>query len=77
MIVCMCAGYIQKLSKVERFLMCWFVFSGLTHIILEGYFVFTPDFYKLTVPNFFAEVCKFLLTFLANWPIEFRFDLIL
>lgn len=42
--------------------MCWFAFSGLTHIILEGYFVFTPDFFTFTKPHLLAEVCKFLIS---------------
>lgn len=40
--------------------MCWWAFTGLTHIILEGYFAFTPDFYKVNSPHYLAEVCKFL-----------------
>ncbi|KAJ7555254.1 hypothetical protein O6H91_05G028400 [Diphasiastrum complanatum] len=46
------------LSRVERMLMCWWVFTGLTHMILEGYFVFTPDFYKKSQPIYLAEVWK-------------------
>ncbi|KAL9369684.1 hypothetical protein Peur_040883 [Populus x canadensis] len=33
--------------------MCWWAFTGLTHVILEGYFVFSPEFYK----DYLAEVC--------------------
>ncbi|KAH7278644.1 hypothetical protein KP509_38G050400 [Ceratopteris richardii] len=38
--------------------MCWWAFTGLTHIILEGYFVFTPDFYKRKPPNYLDDVWK-------------------
>ncbi|RRT51119.1 hypothetical protein B296_00051283 [Ensete ventricosum] len=47
----------SKLSKTDRLLMCWWAFTGLTHIILEGYFAFSPDFYKEKTPHFLAEVC--------------------
>lgn len=50
-----------KISKLDKLLMCWWVFSGLTRMILEGYFVFTPEFYKQTSPTYLAEVCKFLI----------------
>lgn len=56
--VCVHAGFNAKLSKIDRGLMCWFAFSGLTHMILEGYFVFTPDFFTLKAPHLLAEVCK-------------------
>jgi cholestenol delta-isomerase len=38
--------------------MCWWAFTGLTHILIEGPFVFTPDFFSKTNPNYFDEVCK-------------------
>ncbi|KAL7124596.1 hypothetical protein ABFS83_14G059500 [Erythranthe nasuta] len=47
-----------KKSKVDRVLMCWWIFTGLTHIILEGYFVFSPEFYKKKTPHYLAEVWK-------------------
>lgn len=56
----MLKGRIHKISKVDRVLMCWWIFTGLTHIILEGYFAFTPDFYKVKTPHYLAEVCKSL-----------------
>ncbi|KAK1319058.1 putative 3-beta-hydroxysteroid-Delta(8),Delta(7)-isomerase [Acorus calamus] len=52
------SGRISKISKTDRILMCWWVFTGLTHIILEGYFVFSPEFYKKKVPCYLAEVWK-------------------
>ena len=48
------------MSKTDRLLMCRWAFTGLTHIMIEGPFVFTPDFFKKENPNFFDEVCKFL-----------------
>ncbi|RAL47788.1 unnamed protein product [Cuscuta campestris] len=52
------SGRFPKLSKGDRLLMCWWTFTGLTHMILEGYFVFSPNFYKQKTPFFFAEVWK-------------------
>ncbi|KAF9604200.1 hypothetical protein IFM89_004775 [Coptis chinensis] len=52
------SGRFPKLSKIERSLMCWWAFTGLTHIILEGYFAFSPHFYKDKSAHFLAEVWK-------------------
>ncbi|KAK4419732.1 putative 3-beta-hydroxysteroid-Delta(8),Delta(7)-isomerase [Sesamum alatum] len=52
------SGRFRKISKVDRLLMCWWIFTGLTHIILEGYFVFSPEFYKKKTPHYLAEVWK-------------------
>lgn len=52
------SGCSSKISKTDRLLMCWWVFTGLTHIILEGYFAFTPDFYKKKSPFYLAELWK-------------------
>ncbi|KAK6937126.1 hypothetical protein RJ641_034156 [Dillenia turbinata] len=35
--------------------MCWWAFTGLTHMILEGYFVFSPEFYKEKTGFYLAE----------------------
>ncbi|KAL3695692.1 hypothetical protein R1sor_009768 [Riccia sorocarpa] len=51
-------GRFKTLRKVDRVLVCWWLFTGLIHFFLEGYFVFTPDFYKLNPTNYFAEVWK-------------------
>ncbi|XP_074586135.1 putative 3-beta-hydroxysteroid-Delta(8),Delta(7)-isomerase [Curcuma longa] len=48
----------SKLTKTDRLLMCWWAFTGLTHIILEGYFAFSPEFYKEKTPHYLAEVWK-------------------
>ncbi|QCD92147.1 cholestenol delta-isomerase [Vigna unguiculata] len=47
-----------KKSKVDRVLMCWWAFTGLTHMILEGYFVFSPEFFKDKSGFYLAEVWK-------------------
>ncbi|TVU22341.1 hypothetical protein EJB05_32030, partial [Eragrostis curvula] len=47
-----------RLSKTDRLLMCWWAFTGLTHILIEGPFVFTPNFFQKENPNFFDEVWK-------------------
>lgn len=57
-------GRFLKLSKIDRLLMCWWAFTGLTHIIIEGYFVFSPEFYKKKTPFYLAAVCKLLY---INW----------
>ncbi|KAL6563503.1 hypothetical protein OROGR_002462 [Orobanche gracilis] len=49
------SGRFHKISKVDRLLMCWWIFTGLTHIILEGYFAFSPEFYKEETPHYLAE----------------------
>lgn len=50
------SGRFKYLSTVERTLACWWLYTGLVHMVLEGYFVFTPDFFRKT--NFFAEAWK-------------------
>ncbi|KAL2522378.1 putative 3-beta-hydroxysteroid-Delta(8) [Forsythia ovata] len=52
------SGRFPKTSKIDRWLMCWWIFTGLTHIILEGYFVFSPEFYKEKTHFYLAEVWK-------------------
>ncbi|XP_010530713.1 PREDICTED: probable 3-beta-hydroxysteroid-Delta(8),Delta(7)-isomerase [Tarenaya hassleriana] len=47
-----------KRSKLDRLLMCWWAFTGLTHMILEGYFVFSPEFFKDKTSFYLAEVWK-------------------
>jgi hypothetical protein len=47
--------------------MCWWAFTGLTHLLIEGPFVFTPDFFTKTNPNYFDEVCK-LMCILTSSP---------
>lgn len=52
------SGCSQKTSKADRLLMCWWIFTGLTHMVLEGYFVFSPEFYKKPTPHYLADVWK-------------------
>ncbi|XP_020081297.1 probable 3-beta-hydroxysteroid-Delta(8),Delta(7)-isomerase [Ananas comosus] len=52
------SGRCSTITKTDRLLMCWWAFTGLTHIILEGYFAFTPEFYKEKTPHYLAEVWK-------------------
>ncbi|KAF8378086.1 hypothetical protein HHK36_029422 [Tetracentron sinense] len=52
------SGRAFKISKTDRLLMCWWAFTGLTHIILEGYFAFSPEFYKEKTACYLAEVWK-------------------
>ncbi|CAO2174255.1 unnamed protein product [Urochloa humidicola] len=49
------SGRCRVLSKTDRLLMCWWAFTGLTHIVLEGTFVFTPGFFR---KDYFGEVWK-------------------
>lgn len=58
-----------KKTKVDRILIFWWAFTGLTHIILEGYFVFAPEFFKDNTGFYLAEVCKSYLN-----VIEFNED---
>ncbi|XP_074281148.1 putative 3-beta-hydroxysteroid-Delta(8),Delta(7)-isomerase [Silene latifolia] len=51
-------GLFSRYTKMERVLICWWVFTGLTHIIVEGYFVFSPEFFKDKTGCYLAEVWK-------------------
>uniref|UniRef100_A0A0D9Y228 EXPERA domain-containing protein n=1 Tax=Oryza glumipatula TaxID=40148 RepID=A0A0D9Y228_9ORYZ len=48
----------RRLSDTDRWLMCWWAFTGLTHIIIEGTFVFAPNFFSNQNPSYFDEVWK-------------------
>ncbi|KAJ0101303.1 hypothetical protein Patl1_05634 [Pistacia atlantica] len=50
------SGRSSKISKIDRWLMCWWAFTGLTHLILEGYFAFSPEFYKDKSGCYLAEL---------------------
>ncbi|XP_009359850.2 probable 3-beta-hydroxysteroid-Delta(8),Delta(7)-isomerase isoform X2 [Pyrus x bretschneideri] len=52
------SGRSPRKSKLDRWLMCWWAFTGLTHLILEGYFAFAPEFYKDETAWYPAEVWK-------------------
>jgi cholestenol delta-isomerase len=38
--------------------MCWWAFTGVTHVLFQGFFLFTPDFFTRNNPNYFDELCK-------------------
>ncbi|XVF17020.1 hypothetical protein REPUB_Repub10bG0080900 [Reevesia pubescens] len=57
-LVWLLSGRSRNLSKLDRLLMCWWAFTGLTHMILEGYFAFSPEFYKENTGFYLAEVWK-------------------
>ncbi|CAN7098999.1 hypothetical protein BRARA_F01429 [Brassica rapa] len=48
----------RKKAKLHKLLMCWWAFSGLTHLVLEGYFVFSPEFFKDNTSSYLAQVWK-------------------
>ncbi|CAA7404938.1 unnamed protein product [Spirodela intermedia] len=52
------SGRYPKLSKTDRIIMCWWAFTGLTHIIIEGYYAFSPRFYQNKTSFYLAEVWK-------------------
>ncbi|XP_022751966.1 probable 3-beta-hydroxysteroid-Delta(8),Delta(7)-isomerase [Durio zibethinus] len=57
-LVWLLSGRWRNLSNLDRLLMCWWAFTGLTHMILEGYFAFSPEFYKEKTGFYLAEVWK-------------------
>jgi cholestenol delta-isomerase len=52
--------------------MCWWAFTGLTHVILEGYFVFSPEFYKDKTAHYLAGVCKYFFFFFYSYTLYFH-----
>ncbi|XP_047053476.1 probable 3-beta-hydroxysteroid-Delta(8),Delta(7)-isomerase [Lolium rigidum] len=48
----------RRLSKADRLLMCWWAFTGVTHVLFQGFFLFTPDFFTRNNPNYFDELWK-------------------
>ncbi|KAL6777069.1 CDI1 [Auxenochlorella protothecoides x Auxenochlorella symbiontica] len=46
------------LSRKERFIAGWLAVSGLIHIIIEGYVVLVPTFYKDPPGTFLSDVWK-------------------
>ncbi|KAL5072067.1 hypothetical protein RYX36_022954 [Vicia faba] len=51
------SGRLKK-TKVDRLLIFWWAFTSLTHLVLEGYFVFAPEFFKDNTGFYLAEVWK-------------------
>ena len=54
-------GLFSKTTRLEKLLICWFTFTGLIHLIVEGYFAFTPDFIKDKNGFYLAEICNALV----------------
>lgn len=52
------SGRKKALTLGERAMMCWFVTSGLIHLILEGTVVATPKFYQDKSGNIIHEIWK-------------------
>ncbi|KAI0491422.1 hypothetical protein KFK09_025688 [Dendrobium nobile] len=71
------SGRFPKLSKTDRLLMCWWAFSGLTHIILEGYFAFVPDFFKKKTPFYLDELCKYAIASRKSYSYILQFAICL
>ena len=59
-------GKIFDVQGVEKLLMYWFAITGVTHVVLEAYYVITPKFYTVDYPMYLAEVCKFLTHICKN-----------
>ncbi|KAJ9180492.1 hypothetical protein P3X46_008724 [Hevea brasiliensis] len=57
------SGRSRETTKIDRLLMCWWAFTGLTQMILDGYFVFSPEFYKEKTSFYLAEVCEYVCVF--------------
>jgi len=53
-------GLFSKPTKTERLLICWWTFTAVIHMIVEGYFVFSPAFYKDKKGSYLAEICETL-----------------
>uniref|UniRef100_A0A7C9DJF9 EXPERA domain-containing protein n=1 Tax=Opuntia streptacantha TaxID=393608 RepID=A0A7C9DJF9_OPUST len=51
-------GLFSKPTKRERLLICWWTFTAVIHMIVEGYFVFSPAFYRDKKGSYLAEIWK-------------------
>ncbi|KAK7385178.1 hypothetical protein VNO78_30890 [Psophocarpus tetragonolobus] len=45
-------------TKIDTLLMSWWALTGLTHLVIEGYFVFSPELFKDDTGFWLAEVWK-------------------
>mmetsp|Transcript_30103 Transcript_30103/g.55016 ORF Transcript_30103/g.55016 Transcript_30103/m.55016 type:complete len:218 (-) Transcript_30103:233-886(-) len=52
------SGKFKYLSTIERLWCCWFLISGLIHIIVEGTVVTSNKFYQDATGNFLKDVWK-------------------
>ncbi|CAG9466206.1 unnamed protein product [Pedinophyceae sp. YPF-701] len=48
----------KHMGTGARLLFCWWIITGLIHIVLEGAFAAMPDFWKDTTGNMLADVWK-------------------
>lgn len=53
-----CGG--GRLSRTDRLLMGWWLFTALTHLVFEPPFLFTPDFFSKENPNYFDDLCELI-----------------
>lgn len=53
-----CGGGGGRLSRTDRLLMGWWLFTALTHLVFEPPFLFTPDFFSKENPNYFDDLFK-------------------
>ncbi len=51
-------GAARGLPRAERLIACWLVATGMIHLIIEGYVVVTPGFYKDTRGVLLADIWK-------------------
>uniref|UniRef100_M8CS66 EXPERA domain-containing protein n=1 Tax=Aegilops tauschii TaxID=37682 RepID=M8CS66_AEGTA len=51
-------GRSARLSKADRLIMCWWAITGLTNLIIEASFLFTPNYLTKESPSFFDEIWK-------------------
>lgn len=52
------SGRFTKTTKLERLLICWFIYNGVLDLTVKLSFLLNPDFYKDTSGNYFAEIWK-------------------
>ncbi|ONM30811.1 putative 3-beta-hydroxysteroid-Delta(8)Delta(7)-isomerase [Zea mays] len=50
-----------RLSRTDRLLMGWWLFTALTHLVFEPPFLFTPDFFSKENPNYFDDLCDYAI----------------
>lgn len=55
------SGSYKHLATKERLLVCWFLCTGLIHLIVEGAVVLDSKFYRDTSKNILSEICERLL----------------
>jgi hypothetical protein len=51
-------GKHSHLATKERLLVCWFLCTGLIHLVVEGWVVAVPGFFRDTSKNILSEICE-------------------